>query len=63
MRGKITGWFPHDSKWVIRVDGGEGVDVFADEDALPKDAKGLFVTFDLEPSRGCFKAINVRADE
>jgi hypothetical protein len=59
MMGRITGWFPHDSTWVIRVDGGEGVDVFADENAVPKDAKGLLVSFDLEPARCCFKAVNI----
>jgi hypothetical protein len=61
--GRITGWFTHDSMWIIRVDGGEGVDVMADETELPPDAKGLLVSFDLVPGRGIFKAVNLKAIE
>jgi hypothetical protein len=61
MNGKISGWFPHDKSWVIVPEGctDGSLSVYADEDALPADAKGLLVSFDLEPGRGAFRAINV----
>jgi hypothetical protein len=57
MQGRIVSWF--DGRWIIRPDGGEGVDVFCNESDLPPDTKDLRVEFDLTPDRGMFCAINV----
>jgi hypothetical protein len=58
MKGRIVRWF--DNRWIICPEGGIACDVYCNESDLPKGTTGLHLEFDLAPSVGMFKAVNVK---